>query len=223
MDHVKKNFYLLEKYGSQNLKLWKEGKSIIEISKTRRFPPTLVTSSLLRQMGYSKKYTINHLEELPDQRLASEITAALDSDPFFSPWAHSMQAYRGALGEEIIAEWLEQKGLQYKTEVQLRKSNFSKTPDFLLDEPIRIEGKNICWIESKAVFGGHEEHEHYLKKQFMEYESLYGSGLVVYWYGYIDSLSLDGHLIKDYGLEEEIDTKLSRKIIDLLNLVPGIS
>ena len=72
-----------------------------------------MTSNLLREMGYSKKYTLNHLDELPDRRLAAEICEAIDSDPFFSPWAHHMQAHRGQMGEEIIAEWLDGKDVAY--------------------------------------------------------------------------------------------------------------
>ncbi|MBP2030610.1 hypothetical protein J2755_001558 [Methanohalophilus levihalophilus] len=88
---------------------------------------------------------------------------------------------------------------------------------------MEVDGKKVLWIESKAVFGNHSEHEHYIRKQFIEYEKLYGTGLVVYWYGYLDDISLDNHVIRDYGLEEEVEGKTSRKIIELLNFVPGIS
>lgn len=113
VEHVKKNFHNMETHAEKNLRLWKNGKSIIEISEIYKFPPTLVTSNILRQMGYSKKHTINHLDELPDRRLASEISEAIDSDAFFSPWAHHMQAHRGQMGEEIIAEWLDEKDIAY--------------------------------------------------------------------------------------------------------------
>ena len=73
------------------------------------------------------------------------------------------------------------------------------------------------------MFGNHSEHAHYIRKQFSEYERLYGNGLVVYWYGYLDDISLENHVIKDYGLEEEVENNTSRKIIELLNFVPGLS
>ncbi|MBP2030611.1 hypothetical protein J2755_001559 [Methanohalophilus levihalophilus] len=113
VDHVKKNFHNMEKHTERNLRLWKNGKTIMEISDIYQLPPTLVTSNLLQQMGYPKKRTLKHLDELPDRRLASEIYEAIELDPFFSPWAHHMQAHRGEMGEEIIAEWLDGKDIVY--------------------------------------------------------------------------------------------------------------
>jgi hypothetical protein len=223
VNHVKRNFHNMKEHSPNNLRLWKKGKSIVEISGTYRFPPTLVISNLLQQMGYQKKYTFNHLNELPDRRLAREIREGLESDPFYSPWAHHMYAQRGQMGEEIIAEWLDGINVSYLTEDEMRNRNFSKTPDFLLEKPLEINQQKVHWVESKAVFGNHTEHEHYITRQFDEYRDLYGSGLIIYWYGYLDDISPKNHLIKDYRLEEEIGNSTSRKITELLNFVPGLS
>jgi hypothetical protein len=111
----------------------------------------------------------------------------------------------------------------YRTEQELREKGCTKTPDFLLDGPFLFGGKSVNWVESKAVFGSHEEHENYLNRQFNEYRELYGTGLVVYWYGYLDDIVPENHLLRDYRLEGKLENDLSRKIIELLNFVPGVS
>lgn len=89
----------------------------------------------------------------------------------------------------------------------------TKTPDFLLSEPIMIDGKKIFWIESKAMFGDEKEHKHYTKKQFSHYEQMSGHGLIVYWYGFLDTLESNGHIIKCHqffkGFENEVNELLN--------------
>jgi hypothetical protein len=195
---VKRNFSRVKNKTPRNLRQWKKGKSIVEIARKNDIPATLMVSMLLKEMGIPKKGFIRNLEEQPEGRLKKEVIAALDSDFFFSPKAHDMHAEKGKMGEAILAEWLDECGISYRSEDDLREEGFLKTPDFLLDEEIEIDGVTIFWIESKALFGDEKEHEYYIKKQFRDYEENYGTGMIVYWYGFIDTVSYNGNLIKDY-------------------------
>ncbi len=89
------------------------------------------------------------------------------------------------------------------TEADIRAQGDGKTPDFVLENPIRIDNLMVNWIESKALFGDDFEHEHYSKKQFREYAGIFGEGMVVYWYGYLENLPADGYLVKNYSFFEE--------------------
>jgi hypothetical protein len=195
---VKKNFSRIKNKSQRHLKQWKKGKSIIHIARKNDIPATLMVSMLLKEMGIPKKGFIRNLDDQPEGRLKREVIKAMDSDFFFSPKAHALHAEKGEMGEAILAEWLDEHEIVYRSEDDLRDEGFLKTPDFLLDSEIVIDGIDIFWIESKALFGDEKEHEYYIKKQFREYEENYGTGMIVYWYGYIDSLSYNGNLIKDY-------------------------
>jgi hypothetical protein len=220
IDHVKKNYYLIQNKSTLLLKKWKMGSSIIQLSEEYRFPPTLIATTLLKEMGMSKKYVFNHLYEIEDKRLASEIKKALETDLYFSPEAHSFQARKGIFGEMIVARWLEYRNIEYLTEEELRKQGAEKTPDFLFPDPVEIQGQQVNWVESKAVFGNETEHQTYLEKQFSRYEELYGSGMVIYWYGYVDGISLEGHLLSDYRIDDEFNPDILRDVVELLNLTP---
>lgn len=108
------------------------------------------------------------------------------------------------MGENIIKKWLDVQDIVHLNENDLRKNGKGKTPDFVLDDPLTIDNTDIRWIESKATFGEVWEHQYYYQKQFKHYEKEYGQGLVVYWYGFVDSISLEGHLIKDYEFFDEM-------------------
>ncbi|TGC08947.1 C15orf41 family protein [Methanolobus halotolerans] len=195
---VKRNFSKVQSKSKTHLRMWKKGKTIVQIASKNRIPATLMVSMLLKEMGIPKKSFVKNIDELPDMRLKNEVKEAIDSDFFFSPRAHELHTIKGKLGEDILEAWLVEQGISFSTEEDLREMGMLKTPDFLLDEDMEINGMKISWIESKALFGDEREHQYYLKKQFIDYEENYGTGMVVYWYGFIDTITMNGHLIKDY-------------------------
>src|SRR5665648_325908 len=181
---------------------WKRGNSILGIAKKNDYPPVLIASLILREIGYTKKEIVNiYKNPTPDddKRVCREVKEAQEIDYLFSHKAHEMQTERGALGESIIEKWLVSNGIGFLTENDLRARGDAKTPDFLLEEPLNISGCEVSWIESKALFGDEKEHERYRKKQFSSYEENYGYGMVVYWYGFLESVSLVNNIVADYN------------------------
>lgn len=214
VNNVKFNYGILKKNSPIILDQWNKGTSIIEIANEKKTPPTLIASLILKELNLSKKVIFNNPEKIIDDRLRLEILEAWRFDNLFSPFAHKIQLKRGKLGEEIIDLWLKKLGIEFLSEQQLRIQNMLKTPDFLFNEPLIIDDQEIYWIESKAMFGTEHEHNYYTKKQFTYYEQMGGNGLVVYWYGYIDTILDKQYIIKDYTFFSQY----KEKIIELMNL-----
>jgi hypothetical protein len=80
---VKSNFSNLKKSGSEQLKQWNNGKTIVEMAVTYRMPATLIASLILKELNIPKKIAFNSPERLQSRRLSKEIIEALEIDHFF--------------------------------------------------------------------------------------------------------------------------------------------
>jgi hypothetical protein len=62
---------------------------------------------------------------------------------------------------------------------------------------------DVNWIESKASFGDFIEIKRTMKRQLIPYTELFGSGAVVYWFGFLDGVRpYDGIEILDNSFFE---------------------
>ena len=171
-----------------------------------------MASLVMKNCELSRKninWLFKNIDSIESRRLRKEVKKALEADHFFSPHAHEMQCKKGQMGESIIQKWLDDREMSYCTEEEIRAQGDGKTPDFVLEKPISIDEFKVSWIESKALFGDDFEHEHYMKKQFSEYVDLFGEGMVIYWYGYLDDLPANGYMVKNHSFfneyKQEID------------------
>lgn len=184
------------------LERWKGGESFVSISDDTGLSPVLVSIILLKCDGISRKGArkmIKNPKDIEDKRLRRELLEVVKKDNLFSPRAHSIQVDRARMCERTIKNWLEEKDVDFLTEEQIKEYVITKTPDFLLKSPLNIDSRDISWIESKGLFGDAEEHRRHLNKQFLEYVRFFGAGMVVYWYGFLDSIAEEnsGILVKD--------------------------
>ena len=190
VDLVKYNFHRVAERLEELKEYWERH---TKFPPWARLMPVMRVNLLLRALGYTKK-TIARVMRNPDmmqeEELRKVIWNAVLRDYVYSPIAVRHQFARGRLGERIIREWLEEKGIEYEDEKALR-GKYGKTPDFLLSEPVKINGREVRWIESKALFGDPKTHRFYAKKQYNAYLELFGHGAVVYWFGYVSGLSED--------------------------------
>lgn len=186
---------------------WERGETICEIARELSLPPVLAAHALLKSFGLRKSQVqklIKNPSIAENLRLKKELQEAVKRDLFYSPSAHGLQLKRGKIGEEIVKEWLHSKNASFLEE---KENSTKKTPDFLLEEPLNIEGKKIRWIDSKASFGDAAEHRRYIAKQFSSYIELFGSGMVVYWLGFVGSIAAaeprilikDAEYFSDFG------------------------
>ncbi len=188
---VKKRFYMVKNAGAKMLKEWKKGKSIMELSEKYRFPPLLTAMFIFLEDGATKKEFWSYVRDpdlLESEETAEEVREATRNDIVYSPEANDRQRDRGIWGEDLLHQWLDGQGITYRTENDLRGTEFTKTPDCLLDKPVMYQGKKIFWVESKASFGDNTEFRFNARKQLVPYTKLFGPGLVIYWVGCLDDL-----------------------------------
>ncbi len=190
--HIIRNYWKVKAAGPRLAGRWRRGESLAGIARSRRFSPIVIARIVASEIGVSKsdfRRMVNGSEikhDLPrdHRRISSEISKIVSSDYMDSPW--SLEIYReiGREGERLMTEWLDDKGLDFKTEKDLKGGVGVPTPDFLFPSPQRIDGrKNVSWIESKAFFGDLQHIRRHHRYQVSRYEKAYGEGMVIYWYG----------------------------------------
>ncbi|KYO28744.1 hypothetical protein Y1Q_0004407 [Alligator mississippiensis] len=152
----------------------------------------------------SSKTLINSMlrdpSQIPDGVLANQVYQCTVNDCCYGPLVDCIKHAIGHEHEVLLREMLLKKNLSFLAEDQLRAKGYDKTPDFILEVPVAVEGHIIHWIESKASFGDESSHQSYLQDQFWSYWNRFGPGLVIYWYGFIEELDCHrerGILLKD--------------------------
>ncbi len=200
-----KRFFLIKKRAPWLVSLWKKGDTFVQLSEKERYPPMLLSLILAQEMGISRKQfwrIVRGEVKGPDERLRAELADARRADIFYSPEANEEQERRGRWGEERLHCMLDHLGVEYLTEAEMREKQ-KKTPDVLLKSPIVVDGFRYHWFESKALFGDDVEFRKHLKKQLIPYLRMFGTGAVVYWFGYLEDLEvprglrvLDGEELK---------------------------
>ena len=61
--------------------------------------------------------------------------------------------------------------------------------------PLLINGRVVNWIDSKATFGDPASHADYHANQFTGYLNRYDAGLVIYWFGFDESVDDDPRVL----------------------------
>jgi len=139
-------------------------------------------------------------DEIDNQELAYEVYLSTVYDDQYGPFPDAIKQTIGAQHEQILKDKLMSLKISFADETILRQQGYDKTPDFKLDIPLAIGDRVINWIESKATFGDEETHQTYLDEQLLSYWNRYGPGLVIYWLGFMDTLTVrttPGIMIRD--------------------------
>ncbi len=194
-----RKFYRVKAQARRLAWMWQNGTRFTDVAKKYEFPPILTALLILEQRKTSRKQfwkMITELDSVQDRRLRRELKEACRADIIYSPEGTARQYARGRWGEGKLQGWLESRGLKYETEKELR-AKYDKTPDILLHKPVEMNGGRKYWIESKATFGDPYEVRRHIKKQLRPYSEMFGDGLVVYWFGYVED--------QEYDLPEGVD------------------
>jgi CDAN1-interacting nuclease 1 len=188
---TKRSFYEVKRKAPSLIRDWMHGKRFTQISDEEGFPPVLTASIMLQHTGLSKKQFKNYLKNpaaIGDKRLRREIEDVLKAELIYSPEGNRIQHERGKDVEKIVQKWLDKRIIKYLTEYDAKKGEYTKTPDFNLEAPMKLHGRWLNWVECKASFGDETEYKRDYSKQLSHYVSLFGPGMVVYWYGFIEDM-----------------------------------
>lgn len=199
---TKRDYHGLKKQSPRLLEQWKSGKSLLKISEERRFSPVLITSFILREYGATKREIreyLRHPRQIENPRIKKEIAEVLEEEVVYSPEAAEIQRRNGRTAEKKIGEWLDTQKVKYITETEARELH-QKTPDFLMNESFPVNRSPVFWVESKASFGDKIQMKGDYHRQLKHYLELFGSGLVIYWHGYLN----DSEKVQEFPYDSEI-------------------
>ncbi|XP_049877703.1 CDAN1-interacting nuclease 1 [Pectinophora gossypiella] len=170
-----------------------KGNVISHLADTQGICPALFARSLLQNVypdtAMAKK-CIKDTTLIDDKDLAYEVFLGIMNDNQYGPYADVIKQSIGLEYELKLENELKLMNITFSDENILRSRGYDKTPDFKLDVPIAVDDFIINWIESKALFGDEENHSGYLKEQLTCYWNRFGPGMVIYWFGYLETLEL---------------------------------
>ncbi|XP_071971535.1 CDAN1-interacting nuclease 1 isoform X2 [Engystomops pustulosus] len=183
---------------------------LLNLANEVDFSPALMARTILERFlqdqdgALSSKPVLNSMLRdpslIPDPVLGSQVNQCIVNDCCNGPLVDCIKHSIGYEHEVLLREKLLERNLAFLDEDQLRVKGYDKTPDFILEVPVAVDGHVIHWIESKASFGDESSHRMYLQDQFWSYWNRFGPGLVIYWYGFIEELDCHrerGILLKD--------------------------
>uniref|UniRef100_A0A8C9NB66 CDAN1-interacting nuclease 1 n=1 Tax=Serinus canaria TaxID=9135 RepID=A0A8C9NB66_SERCA len=172
---------------------------LLDLANEVDFAPSLMARIVLerflqeKEQAIPSKTLINSMlrdpSQIPDGVLANQVYQCTVNDCCYGPLVDCIKHFINSSSYFLCT-----------AEDQLRAKGYDKTPDFILEVPVAVEGHIIHWIESKASFGDESSHQAHLQDQFWSYWNRFGPGLVIYWYGFIEELDCHrerGILLKD--------------------------
>ncbi|XP_021202569.1 CDAN1-interacting nuclease 1 isoform X2 [Bombyx mori] len=185
---------------------------ILKLSESQGISPALFARSLLQGVfsdsTISKKY-IKDTTLIDNKDLAYQVFMGIMNDNQYGPYADVTKQSIGLEYELRLERELRLMNITFSDENVLRSRGYDKTPDFKLDVPIAVDGFVINWVESKALFGDEENHSGYLKEQLLCYWNRFGPGLVIYWFGYLETLESTPEVNKMFILRTSFPDKSS--------------
>ncbi|XP_021186445.3 CDAN1-interacting nuclease 1 [Helicoverpa armigera] len=164
---------------------------ILQLSDCQGISPALFARSLLQGVysdSSQAKRCIKDTTLIEEKDLAYQVFMGIMNDNQYGPYADVIKQSIGLEYELRLERELRLMNITFSDESVLRSRGYDKTPDFKLDVPIAVDGFIVNWVESKALFGDEENHSGYLKEQLLCYWNRFGPGLVIYWFGYLETL-----------------------------------
>ncbi|MFH1721478.1 MAG: TPD domain-containing protein [Candidatus Altiarchaeota archaeon] len=195
---TKQKYYSVQKKIKDLAGRWYDGESLFQISKSLDFSPVLTASIVLQSLGVGKKEVQAYMRDpssISNLRIRSNIKECITHEFVYSPAGNRRQTDRGKRSEEAIKNWLLRKKIGFMTEKEAQRKNYEKTPDFLLEGSLNIDGHRANWVESKASFGDRKEVQRDYEKQLKHYVRLFGPGMTIYWYGLIDDIVIEDSIL----------------------------
>lgn len=188
------------------LKRYENGESVLQLSRRFDFPPVAIFRAILTARGWSKVKIRDSLRA-PDKKLtkrdADEFREAEEKDRVTNV-DQGETAVRADLFEVVLGNYLDTLGIKYRRQEDLlneQKKEHGRplnTPDFLIMDDLKINGKSIAWIDAKNFYGANVSFaKKKTKKQMNRYIDEWGAGAIVYRHGFCEGMKIPGVLMLD--------------------------
>jgi len=186
---------------------YRNGASVIELSKEHDFSPMNLFRAVLEANGWSKNQIKERLRN-PDsmkQREREEFEAAEAVDRVASVDQSETQL-KADLFEDILADWFEAQGIRLRRQPEMVKEQSEalgrpvRTPDLLFLDHVYINGHPVAWIDAKHFYGADVEFQRKkMKKQMNRYIEEWGAGAIMFRHGFCENLFMPGVQMLDSG------------------------
>jgi len=199
---------LAQRRANKIMAAYREGQPVVAIAGFLKLPPVAVLRQILIEQGHTAaevKAMIRTPRTLPPD-LHSQVEGIFEAD--LGSRTNAERIHEAATKfEEAVGARLRALGVGFATEQDSRQSGSMLTPDFLLDEPIVINGRRVHWIDAKnyPMYGGKLVAKG-LEKQAQKYNGAFGPGAFVFSGGVVCGarigaglLLLDGSAIDSVG------------------------
>jgi len=197
----------LQARGKALYRLYREGMSIVELSKKFDFPPMNIFRLILKEMGWSKsriKETLRAPSKFKE-RERKEFEAAEAADRV-SNVDQSETHSRADLFEDILADWFENQGVRVRRQGEMVKEQMKEhgrpvnTPDLLFLDHVEINGEPVAWIDAKHFYGADINFQRKkIVKQAGRYVDTWGQGALVFRHGFCENIHIPGTVLLDCG------------------------
>ena len=197
----------LQARGKAIYRLYREGMSVVKLSKKFDFPPMNVFRTILKEMGWSKsriKETLRAPSKFK-QRERSEFEAAEAADRV-SNVDQSETHVRADIFEDILADWFEEQGVNVRRQGEMVKEQMEEhgrpvnTPDLLFLDHVEVNGEPVAWIDAKHFYGADVNFQRKkIVKQAGRYVDTWGQGALVFRHGFCENIHIPGTILLDCG------------------------
>ena len=186
---------------------YREGSTILELSKEFDFAPMNVFRAVLEAMGWSKSKIKDSLRNPSSmkERERREFESAEAADRVTSVDQSETQV-KADLFEDILADWFEEQGIRLRRQPEMVREQSEalgrpvRTPDLLFLDHVYINGQPVAWLDAKHFYGADVEFQRKkMKKQMNRYIDEWGSGAIMFRHGFCENLYLPGVLMLDSG------------------------
>ncbi len=200
-DYMIKKHYRLNKYKSKLIKKYNQDKNILYLSQKYKISPMTILRMILESKYKKNIKEIYQIKNKIDQFDSTQLMIAINADIYNQIDQTELQT-NSVLFENQIESILKKHNIKYQTQtelttIQLKLYNKAiSTPDFLIESDLIINGHKINWIDAKNFYGSNIPFvRKKIQKQISKYIDNYGSGCLIFNYGFNSSLKFDQVLI----------------------------
>ena len=204
---MKSNIYLINNI-DKFVKLYNQGIGISELSKKYDLSPMSLLRNIFNKTKNYSKEEIKKLFLFPNNKLSNFDIEQIDyakKNDIFNKLDQTKQKEDSEKFELLIEKFLINNNVKYKTQNMLEKEQMKKygksvnTPDFLILSDLKINNKQINWIDAKNFYGANTYLlKKKIKKQTRKYIKNFGYGCIIFSLNFSEKLEFNGILLIDY-------------------------